>query len=78
MRNLLTVNPNKDFTIELVYSPYQKRLFDVKPLLSKGKFCDLKNWKVFKQVRVSFDTVSWNNGMDICPDFLYETSIKID
>jgi hypothetical protein len=29
---------------------------------------------VFKKVRVSYDTVEWENGLDLDPEYLYEHS----
>jgi len=53
----------------------EQRVFDVTPLLSRGRFCELTSPFVFGSVRVSFDTVEWENGLDIDPEVLYEQSI---
>jgi len=50
----------------------------MKPYLDKGLFKDLKDEKIFKSVRVSFDTIEWSNGLDIDPEFLYKNSTKLE
>jgi len=32
----------------------------------------------FSAGRVSFDTVEWPNGADLCPEVLYEESVAVD
>lgn len=50
----------------------------MKPYLDKGLFKDLKDEKIFKSVRVSFDTIEWINGLDIDPEFLYKNSTNLE
>ncbi len=50
----------------------------MKPYLDKGLFKDLKDEKIFKSVRVSFDTIEWSNGLDIDPEFLYKNSTNLE
>ncbi len=50
------------------------RVFDVSPLLSTGRFRELTSPEKFDKVRVAFDTVEWENGLDIDPEYLYEKS----
>jgi hypothetical protein len=44
--------------------------FDVRPYLHLGKFSELLDLVLFRQVRISFDTVQWSNGVDIDPELL--------
>ena len=46
--------------------------YDVRPLLDKVVFNQLKDLSIFKQVQVSYGTVEWPGEIDICPDTLYE------
>lgn len=50
------------------------RVFNVKPLLSLGRFCKLTSQQEFMKVKVGFDTVEWENGLDLDPEYLYERS----
>jgi len=52
----------------------ETRVFDVRPLLSTGRFRTLASPQAFKKVRVAFDTVEWENGLDLDPEYLYERS----
>ncbi len=51
-----------------------RRIFDVGPLLSFGRFSSLASPAVFKKVRVAYDSVEWENGLDLDPEYLYEQS----
>ena len=46
--------------------------------LGFGSFADLKDMNEFKKVRISFDTIEWENGLDLDPEFLYEKSVKMN
>ena len=47
----------------------------MKPLLGKGVFKELKDEKLFKTVKVSFDSIEWANGIDVDPETLYEDGV---
>lgn len=71
------VIPLDDYLLFLVFDNGEKRQFDVKPYLNIGLFKELKDILLFKTVRVSFDTVEWQNEIDIDPEILYADSIKV-
>ncbi|MDD2230257.1 MAG: DUF2442 domain-containing protein [Candidatus Cloacimonetes bacterium] len=77
MRKLLSVKPVDNYKLELTYDNNVKRLFDVKPYMKTGKFRELEDKDKFNNVKVSFDTVAWVNGVDLCPDVLYDNSKQI-
>ena len=64
----------KNYRVELTFENNETRVFDVKPYLDTGLFKKLKDESFFKQVRVSFDTIGWPNGIDLDPEVLYEKS----
>jgi hypothetical protein len=68
------VKPLNDYNLELTFENHEKRIFDVKPYLDTGLFKTLKNEKIFKMVKVSYDTIEWPNGIDLDPEVLYEKS----
>jgi len=72
------VQPQDDYLLLLTFENGEKRQFDMKPYLNTGIFSELKDLKVFKTVRKSFDTVEWANEADIDPEILYQNSIKIE
>ena len=49
----------------------------MKPYLEKGVFKKLQNVEVFKNVKIKYGTVCWDEDIDICADSLYETSKKL-
>ena len=56
----------------IVFDTGEKKVFDVTPLLTAGRFRELAAPGVFERVRVAFDTVEWENGLDLDPEYLYE------
>jgi hypothetical protein len=71
------VKPLKDYRLFLTFENGEERVLDVRPYLSKGVFAELKEPGRFNAVRLSFDTVEWPNGADLCPEVLYEESIAV-
>ena len=71
------VKPVEDYQLILTFSNGEKRLFDMKPYLTKGIFKELRKVSMFNTVRVSFDTIEWKNEADLDPEFLYEYSKRI-
>lgn len=68
------VKPGSDYTLTLVFTNNEVRVFDVKPYLSLGVFRELSNPSIFKKVRPFMGTVQWKHGQDFCPDTLYMKS----
>lgn len=66
-----------DYTLILTFENKERRQFYMAPYLQVGRFSELRNIAAFKKVSVSFDTVEWENGLDIDPEFLYEASEEI-
>ena len=67
-----------DFKLLLVFENGERRLFDVSPYLDHGIFRALRDPAVFNSAHVSFDTVAWSNGADLCPEVLYRDSTPVD
>lgn len=68
------VSATDDYQLDLTFENNECRRFDVKPLLTIGKFSELQDITLFKTVKISFDTVEWSNGLDLDPEYLYERS----
>ena len=54
-----------------------KKVFDVKPYLSRNAFKQLNDKVLFNTVKIDGLSISWLNGADICPDELYNNSKSI-
>ena len=90
-RKITSVAPNDDFTLTLVFDNGEKRVLDMKPMLSKGTifepFCDIDNFRrvyLDEQHCVSWDinpevdsNKVWNNKVDLCPDTCYIDSVPL-
>jgi hypothetical protein len=72
------VIPQDNYLLLLTFENGEKRQFDMKPYLDTGIFQELKNLKLFKTVKTSFDSIEWDNEADFDPEILYQKSIKID
>ncbi len=75
---IIDVKSLPDYQLELTFENNERRVFDVKPYLEKGIFAELTDRKIFESVRVSFDTIEWENGADLDPELLYEESVSKD
>ncbi len=67
-----------NYHLILTFSNGEKRQFDMKPYLNEGIFTELKDISNFNRVRISFDTIEWENGADFDPEVLYKQSIAIE
>jgi hypothetical protein len=63
------------YQLTLSFDHGEQRRFDMDPYLEKGVFAELKDESLFRSVRVSFDTIEWPNGADLCPEVLYAESL---
>jgi hypothetical protein len=65
------VTPNEDFTLTLHFDNGEEGLLDMKPYLDFGVFRKIGDSDNFKRVRVAFDTIEWDAGADLDPEFVY-------
>ena len=70
------VEPSTDHVLLVDFSNGERGVLDMKPFLDFGVFTRLRDECVFKRVRVSFDTVEWDIGIDLDPEFVYEKCEK--
>ena len=50
----------------------------MKPYLQTGIFYELNDIAMFNTVRVSFDSIEWDNEADLDPEILYTESTVIE
>ena len=67
----------KNYELEIVFENGERRIFDVKPYLKFKKFDELKENDMFSKVKIAGLSIEWENGADICPDELYNSSKKL-
>ncbi len=71
------VKPAQDYTLHLWFENGEEGIYDMKPWLDKGIFRSLRDPEVFNSVHPFLGTIQWNNEADLCPDTVYEDSVKI-
>ena len=71
------VKPESNYCLLLTFENGEQRRFDMTPYLSIGIFQELTDLKLFNSVRVSFDSIEWENEADLDPEILYTNSIAI-
>ena len=69
------VKPLEGYRLLLTFENDEERIFDMKPFLEKGIFKDLKDKSLFNSVKISYDSIEWENEADIDPKMLYEDSV---
>jgi len=71
-----SVVPKSDYTLDITFSNGERGALDMKPYLDFGVFNRLKDYSSFEKVTVAFDTVEWEAGADLDPEFVYEKCKK--
>ena len=69
---VISVECGKDYIVSVAFESGEKGLLDVKPYLDFGVFRKIRDPRVFETVHVSFDTIAWESGADLDPEFVYE------
>lgn len=64
-----------DYLLLLTFNNSEERILNMKEYLDKGVFQELRDYNLFRTVRVSFDALEWDNGADLDPDIIYEQSV---
>lgn len=70
--SVIKVVPSENYVLHIEFDNGENGMLDMKPYLSFGVFRSLKNLRAFSQVRVVFDTIEWESGIDLDPEFVYE------
>ena len=70
------VQPLDNYKLLLEFENDERKMFDVSPYLTMGKFVELKDIALFNSVKISFDTIEWANHLDLDPELLYRKSIR--
>lgn len=90
-RKVVRVTANADFTLTIEFDNGERRLYDVRPILTKGTvFEPFMDWENFRRVyvddacSVAWDidpdvdsSKEWNNKVDIGADTCYIDSVPI-
>ena len=69
--SVVKVVPHGDFTLAVAFDNGEEGVLDMKPYLGFGVFQRIGDYEHFKRVRVAFDTLEWDCGVDLDPEFVY-------
>ncbi len=69
---VISVACEEDYTLSVVFDNGEIGLLDMKPYLDFGVFRKIQDPSVFETVHISFDTVAWESGADLDPEFVYD------
>ncbi|WP_333607698.1 DUF2442 domain-containing protein [Arsukibacterium sp.] len=61
----------ENYLLSVEFSNGEYGILDMKPYLDFGVFKRLKEPGAFQQAFVSFDTIEWQAGVDLAPEFVY-------
>jgi len=68
-----------EYKLRLAFEDGAIKIVDMEPYLDGEIFEPLKDIDYFKTVRLNpdIDTIVWQNGADVSPDFLYEIGVEV-
>ena len=68
------------YKLAITFEDNKKKLVDLEDHIGNGIFKNLRDISYFKTVKFDedLDTIVWDNGADISPDFLYEIGQTIE
>ena len=69
---VISVACEEDYTVSVAFENGEAGLLDMKPYLDFGVFKEIKDPEIFETVHVSFDTIAWESGADLDPEFVYD------
>ena len=73
---VVNVVPRNNYQIYVEFDNDECGILNMEPYLDFGIFSKIKDQSLFAKVRVSFDTIEWENGIDLDPQFVYDKCIK--
>ena len=73
MNHVISIQPGEEYKVVVRFSDGFAGELDVFPFIKGGISERLKDRDFFKNVKVDeFGGISWANGFDFCPNFLYD------
>jgi hypothetical protein len=73
MNQVISVSPKGEYKLIITFSDGFTSELDVIPFIKGGISEKLKEPDLFNTVKIDeFGGISWANGFDFCPNFLYE------
>lgn len=66
-----------DYRIKLWFNNQVVKVVDLANSLNVEVFRPLKDLEYFKRFTIKFNTIEWENGADLAPEYLYETGTAV-
>lgn len=67
-----SVVPKDNYLLDITFNNGESGILDMKPYLNFGIFNQIKDFSSFEKVAVAFDTIEWESGADLDPEFVYD------
>ena len=64
-----------DYRIHVTFNSGESEIIDLKEIIYRDNrpiFKELIDTNKFRQFKVDFDTIVWENGLDLAPEYLYD------
>jgi len=71
----ISVETLDDFRLLITFQNYERKVFDVKPMLKLPMYEKLNNKGFFSLAKADGMCVFWDDEIDLCPDLVYENSV---
>lgn len=65
------VVPGDDYVLSIVFDNGECGTLDMKQVPDFGVFQRIRDHDAFRRVRVTFDTIEWDCGVDLDPEYVY-------
>ncbi len=76
--HVIKANYISDYKVEIFFNDGKKGVADLSDTLYGEIFEPLKNVSYFKNFKIEGHTLSWPNGADLAPEYLYFKAFKKD
>ena len=71
---LIKAVPLNNHELQLIYNNKEIRIFSLQPFLHLPIYNKLKDMTYFKKLTIWFNTIQWEDNIDIDPESLYNLS----
>lgn len=76
--DIIEVKALDDYKIYLKFKNGEEKIYDMNNFIKNYKmYSKLKDKEYFQKIKIRKDTIEWENGEDIAPEYLYHDSIPI-
>ena len=74
----IDVKTLSDHKLLITFENNEQKIFDITPMLESPMYRPLKNKAFFSTAKADGMCVFWNDEIDLCPDMVYEDSVRVE